>query len=53
MTPEALVKQQLVAPNLRTTIIREAQFKRGLVQGPLSQQGEVHWENAWGAVKSA
>jgi spermidine/putrescine transport system substrate-binding protein len=53
MTPEALVKQSLVVPNLRTTIIREAQFKSGLVQGPLSQQGEVLWENAWAAVKSS
>ena len=53
MTPEALVKQNLVAPNLRNTIIREAQFKNGLVQGPLSQAGEVLWENAWAAVKSS
>ena len=29
MTPEPLVKQQLVPPTLRTTIIREAQFKHG------------------------
>ncbi len=53
MTPEALVKRQLVAPNLDTTIVREPQFKNGLVQGPLSQAGEVMWENAWAAVKSA
>ena len=53
MTPEALVKQGLIAPNLRTTIIRESQFRNGLVQGPLSQRGEVLWENAWAAVKSA
>jgi spermidine/putrescine transport system substrate-binding protein len=53
MTPEALVKQGLIVPNLRSTIIREAQFRNGLVQGPLSQQGEVLWENMWAAVKSA
>jgi spermidine/putrescine transport system substrate-binding protein len=53
MTPESLVQRGLVASNLRTTIIREAQFKKGLVQGPLSQQGEVLWENNWAAVKSA
>jgi spermidine/putrescine transport system substrate-binding protein len=52
MTPEAVVKRQLVAPNLQNTLIREAQFRRGLVQGPLSQDGEVIWENAWAAVKS-
>jgi spermidine/putrescine transport system substrate-binding protein len=53
MTPESLVKRNLVAPNLRTTIIRESQFNNGLVQGPLSQAGEVLWENAWAAVKSS
>jgi spermidine/putrescine transport system substrate-binding protein len=53
MTPEALVHRRLIAPNLQTTIVREAQFKNGLVQGPLSQQGEVMWQNAWAAVKSA
>jgi spermidine/putrescine transport system substrate-binding protein len=52
MTPEALVSGGVIAPNLKSTIIREAQFKNGLVQGPLSQTGEVLWENAWAAVKS-
>ncbi len=53
MTPESLVKRQLIPPNLRTTIIRESQFKNGYVQGPLSQRGEILWENAWAAVKSS
>jgi spermidine/putrescine transport system substrate-binding protein len=53
MTPESLIKLGLIPPNLRTTIIREAQFRNGLVQGPLSNQGEILWENAWAAVKSA
>jgi spermidine/putrescine transport system substrate-binding protein len=53
MTPESLVSRGLIPPNLDTTIIREPQFKNGLVQGPLSQAGEVMWENAWAAVKSA
>jgi len=52
MTPEALVSGGVIAPNLKSTIIREAQFNNGLVQGPLSQGGEVLWENAWAAVKS-
>ncbi len=53
MTPESLISRGLIPPNLRSTIVRESQFKRGLVQGPLSQKGEVLWENAWAAVKSA
>ncbi len=53
MTPEALVSKGVIVPNLKSTIIREAQFRNGLVQGPLSQEGEVLWENMWAAVKSA
>jgi spermidine/putrescine transport system substrate-binding protein len=53
MTPAEVVKRGLVVPNLRNTLISESQFKSGLVQGPLSQNGEVLWENAWAAVKSA
>lgn len=52
MTPESLVTRQLIPPTLDTTIIREAQFKNGLVQGPLSTYGAVLWENAWAAVRS-
>jgi spermidine/putrescine transport system substrate-binding protein len=53
MTPQAVVKKGLVAPNLRNTLIHESQFRNGYVQGPLSQQGETLWENAWAAVKSS
>jgi spermidine/putrescine transport system substrate-binding protein len=53
MTPKAVVKHGLVAPNLQNTLIFENQFKNGYVQGPLSQQGETLWENAWAAVKSS
>jgi spermidine/putrescine transport system substrate-binding protein len=53
MTPEAVVKHGLIAPNLKNTLIFEDQFKHGYVQGPLSQQAETLWENAWAAVKSS
>ncbi|MGH2852352.1 MAG: polyamine ABC transporter substrate-binding protein, partial [Solirubrobacteraceae bacterium] len=52
MTPELLVSNKLIPPTLDSTIIREPQFKQGLVQGPLSQYGSVLWENAWAAVRS-
>ena len=42
-----------MAPNLRTTLIAEEQFRNGYVQGPLSTRAETLWENAWAAVKSA
>ena len=52
MTPELLVKHGLIPPTLDSTIIREEQFRHGLVQGPLSEYGAVLWENAWAAVRS-
>lgn len=52
MTPAAVVKRQLVAPNLQTTLIAESQFRNGYVQGPLSTSAETLWSNAWAAVKS-
>ncbi len=52
MTPELLVGHGLIPPTLDSTIIREEQFRRGLVQGPLSEYGAVLWENAWAAVRS-
>jgi spermidine/putrescine transport system substrate-binding protein len=52
MTPEALVSKGMVAPNLQSTIVHEAEFKQGLVQGPLSQKGEILWQNAWSGVKA-
>ena len=53
MTPAAVVARNLVPPNLHNTLIREDQFKNGLVQGPLSEAGQTLWENAWAAVQSA
>ncbi len=53
MTSQAVVKRQLVAPNLTTTLIEERQFKAGYVQGPLSTRGDALWQNAWAAVKSS
>ncbi len=53
MTPDSLISRGLIPPNLRSTIVEEARFKKGLVQGPLSQAGEVLWQTNWAAVKSA
>ncbi len=53
ITAEAVVKRGLVVPNLQNTLIHESQFKNGLAQAPLSLQGEVLWQAAWAAVKSA
>jgi hypothetical protein len=52
MTPEQIVEEELVPPNLNTTILREEQFKHGFVQGPLSAEALGLWETAWSEVKS-
>lgn len=53
MTPELILERDLVPPNLRSTIIRQSQFEKGFVHGPLSQDGSLAWQEAWAAVKSA
>ncbi len=53
MTPDVLVKQGLIPPTLKSTLIQRSQFDHGYVDGPLSQSAQVLWENAWAAVKSA
>jgi spermidine/putrescine transport system substrate-binding protein len=52
MTPEKVLESELVPSNLTTTILRESQFKRGYVQGPLSAEALGLWETAWSEVKS-
>jgi hypothetical protein len=52
MTVEKVLETELVPPNLRTTMLREEQFRRGYVQGPLSAEALGLWESAWSEVKS-
>ncbi|HEY1285448.1 MAG TPA: spermidine/putrescine ABC transporter substrate-binding protein [Solirubrobacterales bacterium] len=52
MTPERVIETELVPSNLRTTIMREDQFRHGYVQGPLSAEALGLWESAWSEVKS-
>lgn len=53
MTPEAMIERKVIPPNLRDTLIHEAQFTNGLGVGALSENGQLLWQNAWAAVKSA
>ncbi|HLJ02184.1 MAG TPA: spermidine/putrescine ABC transporter substrate-binding protein [Solirubrobacteraceae bacterium] len=53
MTPDVLVKQGLIPPTLQSTLIQRSQFDNGYVEGPLSQNAQVLWENTWAAIKSA
>jgi spermidine/putrescine transport system substrate-binding protein len=53
MTPAALIERKLIPPTLRSTVVERDRFGYGLVQGPLSQNGELAWQTAWAKVKSA
>jgi spermidine/putrescine transport system substrate-binding protein len=52
MTPEAVVEAELVPENLLSAIVREAQFSKGFLQGPLSAEGMGIWETAWSEIKA-
>ncbi len=52
MTPERVVEEELVPENLTSAIVREDQFKKGFLQGPLSAEGMGIWETAWSEVKT-
>jgi spermidine/putrescine transport system substrate-binding protein len=53
MTPQVLVSKGLILPTLQSTLIQRSQFDNGYVEGPLSQNAQVLWQNAWAAIKSA
>ena len=40
MTPKAVVEEELVPENLLSAIVREEQFSKGFLQGPLSRRGD-------------
>jgi len=52
MTPKAVVEAELVPENLLSAIVREEQFSKGFLQGPLSAEGMGIWETAWSEVKA-
>jgi spermidine/putrescine transport system substrate-binding protein len=52
MTPEAVVEAELVPENLRSAIVRQDQFEKGFLQGPLSAEGMGIWETAWSEIKA-
>lgn len=53
MTNQRLISSGLIAPSLQNALVKEAQYPQGYAQGPLSQPGQILWQNAWAQVKSA
>ncbi len=52
MTPKAVVEEELVPENLLSAIVRQDQFEKGFLQGPLSAEGMGIWETAWSEIKA-
>ena len=53
ITPGVMVQKGTVPPNLKNTIIHPSQLDHGYQEAPLSANGQVLWQNAWAAIKSA
>jgi cell envelope opacity-associated protein A len=53
VTPQRLVKEQLLAPNLMSTAVLPSYFRRGVMQLQIPVATNALWQQAWLKVKSA
>jgi spermidine/putrescine transport system substrate-binding protein len=52
LNPARLVTDEIVAPNLKSAVVEESDFKRGYQELELSPDGQVLWQNAWAEFKA-
>ena len=52
VTPATVVSHGYIPENLTSTIVREADFKKGVTIDALTTQGQSVWENAWSNFKA-
>jgi len=50
--PDRLVADEVVAPNLKTAVVRESDFLQGSQPLELSPEGQTLWQNAWAEFKA-
>lgn len=53
VTPQRLVKEQLLPPNLMSTAVLPSYFRRGVMELQLPVSALALWEQTWRQVKSA
>jgi spermidine/putrescine transport system substrate-binding protein len=53
VTPQRLVKEQILAPNLMSTAVLPSYFRRGVMQLQIPVATNALWQQAWLKVKSA
>jgi spermidine/putrescine transport system substrate-binding protein len=52
VTPEVLVKEQIIPPSLISTVVRQSDFKRGLFELQLPVDADALWQQAWLVVSN-
>jgi spermidine/putrescine transport system substrate-binding protein len=50
VTPQRLVKEGLLAPNLTSTVVLPSYFRRGVMELQLPVPTDVQWQQAWQTV---
>lgn len=53
LTIDKIMGAGLVPESLKSALVREEQYGPGYAQGPLSQDAQILWQNAWAKVRSA
>jgi spermidine/putrescine transport system substrate-binding protein len=52
VTPQVLVKEQILPPSLTSTVVRQSDFKRGLYELQLPVDADALWQQAWLVVSN-
>jgi hypothetical protein len=47
VTPQKLVAEQILPPNLESTVVLESYFKRGVSELELAPAVDAVWQKAW------
>jgi spermidine/putrescine transport system substrate-binding protein len=52
VTPQVLVKEQILPPSLLTTVVRQSDFRRGVAELQLPVDADALWQQAWLVVSN-
>jgi len=52
VTPQVLVKEEIIPPSLTSTVVRQSDFKRGLYELQLPVDADALWQQAWLVVSN-
>ena len=52
VTPQVLVKEQIIPPSLTSTVVRQSDFRRGLYELQLPVDADALWQQAWLVVSN-